>query len=83
MPGSCRLAGMIAANVGVIDKAGHGCEQRGDDSEKHCVEGAAHQIWRSWKSQANEIEQETQNQKPDRKMHQHRMNRMPQWFAFE
>src|SRR6266704_2181824 len=74
---------MIAANVRVIDKAGHRGEQRCDDSEEHCVKGTAQQTWHFRKSQANEIEQKTQNQKPDRKMNQHRMNRMPQRFAFE
>ena len=74
---------MIAANIGVIDKAGHSRKQCGDDSEEHCIEGASHQIWHLWKTQANEIKQETYNEKPDRKMNQHRMNRMPQRLAFE
>src|SRR5438309_305716 len=72
MPGSGDLARMIAANVGVIDKAGHSCEQCSDDSEQHSVKGTAHQIGHFWKSEANEIEQETQNKKSDWKMNQHR-----------
>ena len=83
MSASYDLAWVIAANVGVINEAGQSREQRCDDSEEHCVKGTAQQTWHFRKSQANEIEQETQDKKSNWKMNQHRMNRMPQRFAFE
>src|SRR5438105_887998 len=83
MPGSCGLAGVIAANVGVIDKAGHSREQRCDDSQEHRVKGSAQQIWRIWTGETRQIDEKAQEEEPDRKMNQHGMNRVAQRFAFE
>ena len=50
------FGGMIAADIGVIDEAGHGGEQRGDNSYKHGVKRIAHEVWHRRKSETGQIE---------------------------
>src|SRR5205085_1356848 len=74
VPVSCGLARVIAANIGVIDKAGHSRKQRCDDSEEHCVKGSAQKIWRIWTGETGQIDEKAQEEEPDRKMDQHGMD---------
>ena len=83
MGGSGALSGMITADVGIIDETGHSREQRGDYSQEHRIKRTAQQRWHVRTCETNEIEDKTEEKQPDRKMHQHGMNRMLQWFAFE
>src|SRR4051812_47159745 len=76
-------AGMIDSDIGVIGKPWDCGEQRGYDTEGHRVERTEHEMRCSWKCKRGDIEKQTQNEQPDRKMDQHWMNRMPQRFAFE
>src|SRR5215831_14957843 len=74
---------MIAADVGIIDEAGHSGEQGGDGSEQHRVERIAHEIRHGRKQKTAEVEQKAEQKKPDRKMDQHRMERVLERLAFE
>ena len=83
MRGSGPLARMIAADVGVIDETRHRGDESHDSSEEHRVERIADEIHLGSKNETREIEQETQKEKTDREMDKHRMERMPERFAFE
>src|SRR5438552_18319569 len=81
----CRSASprRIAADVGVMDGPWDGSDERHDNSEQHGVKGATNKVRRRSEREARQIEQETQDKQPNRKMNQERMQRMSQRFAFE
>src|SRR5437016_6743039 len=83
MRGSGPLARMIVPDVGVIDETRHRGDESHDSSEEHRVKRIADEIHLGWKNETREIEQETQKEKTDREMDKHRMERMPERFAFE
>src|SRR5947208_12756821 len=81
--GSSRFAGMIAENVEVTDQTRHGRDESHAQSEQHRVERIAHEIRHRREGKTGQVDQKAEKQKSDREMDQHRMDRMPKWFAFE
>src|SRR5438874_7130745 len=77
------FGGMIAANIGIVDEAGHRGDQSRDDSEEHRIKRIADQIRHRWKRETRQIEQEAQEKQSDRKVDKHRVKRMPQRFTFK
>jgi len=56
----------------------HGGEKRRNHAGEHRVEGPGQQIRRRRADQTGQIEQETQEKEPDRKVDEHRVERMPE-----
>ncbi len=77
------FGGMIAANIRVVDEAGDRGDESCDNFEKHRIRRIADEIRYRWKRETRQIEQEAQEKQSDRKMDEHRMERMPQRFTFE
>src|SRR5205823_7710265 len=50
------FGGMIAANIRVIDEAGHCGDEGGDNSEEHRIKRITDQIWRRWQRETRQIE---------------------------
>src|SRR5438270_8478807 len=74
---------MIPANIRVIGKSRHGREQGCHDTKRNGVKRREHEVWHVWKNEIGDVEQQTQKEKTDREMDEHRMDRMLERFAFE